>query len=44
MIIMVTIGMVASMVQMAVYYAHNKRVKEGKHVPKNGRAPYVYTP
>lgn len=44
MIIMVTVGMVAAAVQMAVYIIHNKRVREGKHVPKDGSPPMVYTP
>ncbi|KAL2212785.1 MFS general substrate transporter [Sarocladium strictum] len=44
MIIMVSIGMVAAAVQMAVYIVHNKRVRDGKHATKDGLPPMIYTP
>jgi hypothetical protein len=44
MIIMVSVGMVAAAVQMAVYIVHNKRVREGKHVTKDGSPTMIYTP
>ena len=44
MIIMVTVGMVSAAVQMVVYIVHNKRVREGKHVPKDGKPLQIYVP
>lgn len=44
MTIMVSVGMVSAVVQVAVYLVHNRRVREGKHVTRNGSPPMIYTP
>jgi hypothetical protein len=44
MIIMVSVGMVFAMLQMAVYIVHNKRVSEGKIKAEDGEEPIIYTP
>ena len=42
MVIMVTVGMVAAVVQMAVYAVHNKRAREGKHASNDDKSPQIY--
>lgn len=42
MIIMVSIGIASALVQIAVYVVHNRRVAQGKHVPKDGSPPLVH--
>jgi hypothetical protein len=41
---MVSLGMVFAAIQVVVYKVHNRRVAEGKHVPKDGETPMIYTP
>lgn len=43
-IIMVAVGIAAAAAQIVIYVTHNRRVEEGKGVPKDGSAPRVYVP
>ena len=41
---MVMVGIVFAALQIVVYVVHNRRVRQGKHKPRNGEEPQIYVP
>jgi len=39
---MVSLAFIFAFIQETVYWVHNRRVAQGKHVPKDGTEPYIY--
>ncbi|OKL57510.1 hypothetical protein UA08_07242 [Talaromyces atroroseus] len=42
MIAMVSVGMLAALAQIGIYFVHNRRVSQGKHRPRDKSAPFMH--